>query len=204
MNAAGIFARNEETFNGGGGIGATYDAAHQVVGRWHDLDEAPSEIEAAIGAALDHALELAPDLFGAEVAHRDIDAAHRRRAAGQHLAHEAFGERARSHLGKRGGGERAVHINAKRDAGRTLGQFLYQDAAFGRPADAAEGRIETDRQPAKLAELERNLAREAVFAAPGLRLGRDLGLHEARHLSAEFVLLGRELKHCGTQACGVP
>ena len=43
-------------------------------GRDH-LDAAGGEIEAAIGAALDHALELAPHALGAEMAHLDIDAA---------------------------------------------------------------------------------------------------------------------------------
>ena len=43
-------------------------------GRDH-LDAAGGEIEAAIGAALDHALELAPHALRAQMAHLDIDAA---------------------------------------------------------------------------------------------------------------------------------
>ena len=43
------------------------------------------EIEPAVGAALDHALELAPHVVGAEVAHRDVEPAVRCGAAGAHL-----------------------------------------------------------------------------------------------------------------------
>src|SRR3972149_10402298 len=45
-------------------------------GRDH-LDAAGGQVEAAIGAALDHALEFAPHPLGPQVSHLDIDAAMR-------------------------------------------------------------------------------------------------------------------------------
>ena len=45
-------------------VGVEHHAAHHVVRRRHDLDEAAGEIEAAVGAALDHALELRRTLSG--------------------------------------------------------------------------------------------------------------------------------------------
>src|SRR5437660_9371866 len=47
--------------------------------RRHHLDVAGGEIETAIGAALDHALELPPHFGGPEMRHAQIDAAVRRR-----------------------------------------------------------------------------------------------------------------------------
>ena len=62
-------------------IGAEHHAAHHVVRGRHHLDQAAGEVEAAVGAALDHALEAAPHVVRPEVRHLDVDAAVRRRAA---------------------------------------------------------------------------------------------------------------------------
>ena len=67
------------------GVGTADHAAHEVVRGRHHLDQAAGEIEAAVAAALDHALELLRDLGGAEMAHLDVDAAVRRGAPGPHL-----------------------------------------------------------------------------------------------------------------------
>ena len=57
-------------------VGVELDAAHHVVRGRHDFDEAAREIEAAVGAALDHALELlARRSSGPRWRHRDVDAA---------------------------------------------------------------------------------------------------------------------------------
>ncbi len=47
----------------------------------HHLDQPAGEIEAAIGAALDHALELFSDVVRAEVAHGNVQTAVRRGVA---------------------------------------------------------------------------------------------------------------------------
>ena len=81
VHAAGVLAGRVEPRQLGGAIGVELDAAHHVMrGRDH-LDAAGGEIEAAIGAALDHALELAPHALRPEMAHLDIDAAMRARRA---------------------------------------------------------------------------------------------------------------------------
>ena len=77
MHAAGVLAGGVEPRHRRRAVGREHHAAHHVMrGRDH-LDAAGGEIEAAIGAALDHALELAPHAVGAEMAHLDIDAAMR-------------------------------------------------------------------------------------------------------------------------------
>ena len=69
----------------GGGIRLADDAAHEVVRGRHHLDEPAGEVEAAVAAALDHALEFPRDALRPEVAHLDVDAAMRRGAPGPHL-----------------------------------------------------------------------------------------------------------------------
>ena len=54
----------------------------------HDLDVASGKIEAAIGAALDHAFELAAHFRGPEMRHANIDAAIRRRMAFANAVHD--------------------------------------------------------------------------------------------------------------------
>ena len=51
----------------------------------HHFDEAAGEIETAIAAAVDHALELLRHIGRAEMTHLDIDAPVRSGAAGPHL-----------------------------------------------------------------------------------------------------------------------
>jgi hypothetical protein len=45
------------------------------VRRWHDFDKSAGEIEAAVVAALYHALEELAHLIGAEMAHGDVQPA---------------------------------------------------------------------------------------------------------------------------------
>src|SRR6185437_17002710 len=98
-------------------------------GRDH-LDAAGGEIEAAIVAALDHALEFAPHALGAEMRHLDIDAAVR---AGETLA-DAVHDRAADDVA---GGALAARIVAEHET-RALGvgqiaagaaQALFQHGA---------------------------------------------------------------------------
>src|SRR5690606_23484462 len=86
VNAARILARDEEAGEFRLGVDVTEDATHEVMRGRHDLDETTGEIEAAVGAALDHALELLRHLLATEMAHRDIQPAIGRRAACLHLA----------------------------------------------------------------------------------------------------------------------
>src|SRR5262245_36341167 len=55
----------------------------------YDFDQSGCQVEAAVGAALDHALELLGDLVRAEVSHLDVDAAVRCGASGTHLLIDA-------------------------------------------------------------------------------------------------------------------
>ncbi len=89
VHAAGVLAGGEEPGQRRRAVGPEDDAAHHVVRGRHDLDEPAGEVEAAIRAALDHALELASHVVDAEVRHADVDAAVRRGAAGAHLGVDA-------------------------------------------------------------------------------------------------------------------
>ena len=85
MHAAAVFTGSEQSGNGGFAVGVELDTAHHVVGGGYDLDAASGEIEAAVGAALDHAGKTRGDAFRPQVAHLDIDTAHGRRIAGAHF-----------------------------------------------------------------------------------------------------------------------
>ncbi len=87
MDAAGILAGGEQAGEGGGAILREDDASHHVMRGRDDLDETAREIEAAIGAALDHSPEQATDIGGAEMAHVDPQPAIRRRVAAADFGH---------------------------------------------------------------------------------------------------------------------
>ena len=92
VHAAGILARREQAFQNGAAIGLEYHAAHHVVrGRYH-LDQATGQIEAAVRATLDHALELLAHFLGAEMVHLDIDSAVGRSAARTHFGINGTGD----------------------------------------------------------------------------------------------------------------
>src|SRR6185437_16697153 len=106
VHAAGVLAGRIEPGQFRRAVGFEFDAAHHVMrGRDH-LDAAGGEIEAAIVAALDHALEFAPHALGAEMRHLDIDAAVR---AGETLA-DAVHDRAADDVA---GGALAARIVAE-------------------------------------------------------------------------------------------
>ena len=69
-----------------------FDAAHHVVGRRHHLDPVAGQVEAAVGAAPDHALEAAAHLVRAQMLHLDVDAAVGRGVAGAHLGIHGAGD----------------------------------------------------------------------------------------------------------------
>ena len=100
MHAAGILAGDEEAVQLGAAIRSEFDAAHHVMRGRHDLHQSAGEVEAAVGAALDHALELLAHALRAEMGHRDIEAAMRRDVPLADLAeHGARDEVAGSALG---------------------------------------------------------------------------------------------------------
>src|SRR6185312_776457 len=81
MNAAGVFPGRIKTIHLGRAVCGKFEPAHHVMRGRDDFDTARREIEAAIRATLDHALEILPDFLGAEMTHLDIDAAMRAREA---------------------------------------------------------------------------------------------------------------------------
>ena len=82
---AGVFARREQARERGRAVGGKLHAAHHVMRGRHHLDQAAGEIETAVCAALDHALELSAHILGSQVAHRDVEPAVGRDVAGAHL-----------------------------------------------------------------------------------------------------------------------
>ncbi len=76
VHAAGILAGHEQARQLGRGIDAAHHAAHEVVRRRHHLHEAARKVEAAVGAALHHALEHLGDLLGPQVRHLDVERRH--------------------------------------------------------------------------------------------------------------------------------
>ena len=91
VNAASILACNIEAVDRRGRVDLADNAAHQVVRGRHDFDDTAGEIEATVGATLDHALELLTHLLRPEMSHGDVEAAVRRRATGLHLPIHGLG-----------------------------------------------------------------------------------------------------------------
>ena len=85
MRAAGILTRHIEPFHRGAGIGIDHHTAHEIMRGWHHLDQPASQIEAAIGAAFDHAGELGAHILWAKMRHGDKDAPIRRSIVLAHL-----------------------------------------------------------------------------------------------------------------------
>src|SRR5258707_915418 len=79
MYATGVLACRVKPANFRGAVGREHHAAHHVVRGGNDLDAAGGEIEAAVGAALDHAFELAPHIVGPQMSHGNPYAAIGRR-----------------------------------------------------------------------------------------------------------------------------
>ena len=86
VDAARVLARGVEAGQGRGGVGLEGDAAHHVMRRRHHLDQPAGEVEAAVPAALDHALEALLDRSGTEMGHGDVEPAAFGDIAGAHLA----------------------------------------------------------------------------------------------------------------------
>src|SRR6185503_3251977 len=66
VHAAGVLARDEQARELAPALAVEHYTAHHVVRRRDDFDQSPREIEAAVGAALDHALELLAHALGPE------------------------------------------------------------------------------------------------------------------------------------------
>ena len=75
MHAAGILARTKQAVQLCGAIHLEFHAAHHVMRGWHHLHQARHQIKAAVGAALDHALEFFTHHHRIEMRHGDIEAA---------------------------------------------------------------------------------------------------------------------------------
>ena len=117
MHAARVLARDEEARELGRAVGLEHDAAHHVVRGRHDFDEAAREIEAAVVAALDHALEDLAHVLRPEVPHADVDAAVRRELALAHLLEH----RARDDVARRALVARIVLVHEALAARRSAG-----------------------------------------------------------------------------------
>src|SRR6185436_3692613 len=85
VHAARVLAGDEEAVELARAIQPEHGPAHHVVRGRNDLDQPAREVEAAIGAALDHALELLRHALRPEMTHADVDAAVRGDPAGAHL-----------------------------------------------------------------------------------------------------------------------
>ena len=85
MHAARILAGDEKPKTFRRGVDLADHAAHEIMRGRHDFDQAAGQIEAAIAAAIHHALEQLRHVRRAKVIHLDIDAAVRRGAAGPHF-----------------------------------------------------------------------------------------------------------------------
>ena len=79
MHAACVLACDEQPAQRGGAVGGELHPAHHVVSRRHHFHQPRGEIEAAVGAALHHALEVLAHPLRAEVRHGDVQAAMRTR-----------------------------------------------------------------------------------------------------------------------------
>src|SRR3546814_13261611 len=70
-------------------IGLEYDPAHHVMSGGNDFDQASGQIETAVSATIDHALELLADSVGTQVIHLYVGAAIGRRTAGAYFCRDA-------------------------------------------------------------------------------------------------------------------
>ena len=86
VSAAGVFPSHVKAGQFSPRIGIANHAAHEVMGRRHNLDAAGREVEPAVRASLDHATEPFPHFRRAEMAHGDIDTAVGRGVSLAHLA----------------------------------------------------------------------------------------------------------------------
>ena len=96
MHAAGILTGRVEAAQLGRAIRRELDAAHHVMRGRNDLDPVARKVETAIGAALDHALELTAHAVGTEMRHLDVDPTVRARvtladAVDDRAAHDVAG-----------------------------------------------------------------------------------------------------------------
>ena len=71
MRATSIFAGNVEPLHRGAGVNVNHHPAHEVMRGWHHLDLPSGQIEPAIRAPFDHALELFSHPIGAKMGHGD-------------------------------------------------------------------------------------------------------------------------------------
>ena len=91
MHAARVLAGGEQAGDGGRAIGVEFGPTHHVMGRGHDLDQAFGQIETAIGAAFDHALEVLAHLGRVQVLHGDVKPAVGGNVAGPHFREHGAG-----------------------------------------------------------------------------------------------------------------
>ncbi len=126
VHAAGILAGDEKAAQRGGAVGGELDAAHHVVRSGNHFDQSASKIEAAVGATLDHALELLAHALGTEVSHGNVEPAMRRRVALADLAeHRARYEVARGTLGLRiVGGHEPLFVPSQKETTGAAQTFL--------------------------------------------------------------------------------
>src|SRR6185437_10403892 len=83
-----VLAGDEQAVALGRAVGRELDTAHHVVRGRHDFYLARGEIEAAIGATLDHALELAAYALRTKMRHAEPDATVRCSTPRAHLVED--------------------------------------------------------------------------------------------------------------------
>ena len=101
MHPAGVLAGGEQAADLGGAVDGEDHAAHHVMGGGHHLDQAADQVEAAVGAPFDHALEPGLHRVRVQVAHGQVKAAPGGGVAAVHfLVHGAADDVPRRPLGK--------------------------------------------------------------------------------------------------------
>src|SRR5262249_21155714 len=88
VHATGVLAGRVEARHRRGAVRREHHAAHHVMGGRDHLDAPGREIEAAVGATLDHALEFTAHAVGTEMAHLDPYAAIRAGVAAPDAIHD--------------------------------------------------------------------------------------------------------------------
>jgi hypothetical protein len=171
MHAAGVLAGDEQAGQLRRGVGPAHHAAHEIMRGRHHLDQAAGEVEAAIVAALDHALELLAHVGRPEMAHLDVEPAVRRGAPGAHLRiHGAAHHVARRALQRRVViAHEAAHVAVEQVPAGAAQAFLQHGAGHaGLGSREQAGRVElyhlhvAQRQPSR-----------SAMASPSMLLSPD-------------------------------
>ncbi|MNT31604.1 hypothetical protein D3C72_1674490 [compost metagenome] len=157
----------------------------------HHLNPAAREIEAAVLAPVDHAGEGPGDLLRTQVAHLDIDAAHRPGAAGTHLGVDAAADHVTRGALAAGVvvGHEALAIAIEQIAARAAQTFLEYRAGHPRIGTAQQARrVELDHFHVAQAEAVAHGHRQAIAGL--VARGRVIPVHRRSGTGGEKHRLG--------------